>query len=101
MNDHSPFNPLQAQEVAKAFAAARVDYLFIGEGGAILLGFPGTTQAVGVFPAKDPAKGRRIVAAVCRLGFRIDDVGLTAECSHRGDRAPPSTDRSSVTPTSG
>jgi hypothetical protein len=31
MNDHSPFNPLQAQEVAKAFAAAGVGYLFIGK----------------------------------------------------------------------
>ena len=43
MNDRSPFNPLQAQEVAQAFAAAGVDYLFIGKGAAILLGFPGTT----------------------------------------------------------
>jgi hypothetical protein len=74
MNDRSPFNPLQAQEVAQAFAAAGVDYLFIGKGGAILLGFPGTTQDVDVFPAKDPDNGRRIVAAVRQLGFTIDDT---------------------------
>ncbi len=30
MNDRSPFNPLQAQEVGQAFGAAGVDYLFIG-----------------------------------------------------------------------
>jgi len=74
MNDRSPFNPLQAQEVAKAFAAAGVDYLFIGKGGAILLGFPGTTQDVDVFPAKDAKNGRRIVYAVRQLGFTIDDT---------------------------
>jgi len=46
MYDRVPFNPLQAQEVATAFADAGVDYLFIGKDGAILLGFPGTTQDV-------------------------------------------------------
>ncbi|MFM7520317.1 MAG: hypothetical protein ACKO9B_07585 [Planctomycetota bacterium] len=72
MNDRSPFNPLQAQEVAQAFAEAGVDYLFIGKGGAILLGFPGTTQDVDVFPARDAANGRRIVSAVRQLGFTVD-----------------------------
>jgi hypothetical protein len=74
MNDRSPFNPLQAQEVAEAFAAAGVDYLFIGKGGAILLGFPGTNQDVDVFPAKDADNGRRIVAAVRQLGFAIAET---------------------------
>lgn len=73
MNDRAAFNPLQAQEVAQAFAAAGVDYLFIGKGGAILLGFPGTTQDVAVFPAKDAENGRRLVAAVRQLGFVIDE----------------------------
>lgn len=74
MNDRSPFNPLQAQEVAEAFGAAGVDYLFIGKGAAILLGFPGTTQDVDVFPAKDADNGRRLVTAVRKLGFMIDDT---------------------------
>jgi hypothetical protein len=74
MNERPAFNPLQAQEVAEAFAAAGVDYLFIGKGAAILLGFPGTTQDVDVFPARDPENGRRLVAAVRQLGFPIDDV---------------------------
>ena len=74
MNDRSPFNPLQAQEVAEAFGAAGVDYLFIGKGAAILLGFPGTTQDVDVFPAKDADNGRRLVTAVRHLGFMIDDT---------------------------
>lgn len=74
MNDRSAFNPLQAQEVAEAFAAAGVEYLFIGKGGAILLGFPGTTQDVDVFPAKNADNGRRLVAAVRHLGFTITDA---------------------------
>jgi hypothetical protein len=74
MNERAAFNPLQAQEVAHAFAAAGVDYLFIGKGGAILLGFPGTTQDVDVFPAKDADNGRRLVTAIRQLGFSIDDA---------------------------
>jgi hypothetical protein len=74
MNDRGQFNPLQAQEVAEAFQAAGVDYLFIGKGAAILLGFPGTTQDVDVFPAKDAANGRRLVTAIRELGFAVNEV---------------------------
>ncbi len=65
------FNPAQAQEVAAAFAAYGVDYMFIGKSGAILLGYPGTTQDVDVYPRKDHENGRRIVAALKDLGFTI------------------------------
>ena len=73
MNERLPFNPLQALEVATAFNAAGVDYLFIGKSGAILLGYPGTTQDVEVFPAKSMENGQRIVKALGVLGFAIDD----------------------------
>jgi len=72
--DRTPFNPLQAQEVAEAFNQADVEYLFIGKGGAILLGFPGTTQDVVVFPAKSEENGRRIVTALAGLGFELDET---------------------------
>ena len=72
--DRTPFNPLQAQEVAEAFNQADVEYLFIGKGGAILLGFPGTTQDVDVFPAKSEENGRRIVTALAGLGFELDET---------------------------
>ena len=45
----SKFTPAQAEELAAAFARERVDYLFIGKSGAVLLGFPDTTQDVDVF----------------------------------------------------
>lgn len=68
------FSPTQAQEVAIAFAKNEVDYMFIGKSGAILLGYPGTTQDVDVFPRKDVENGRRIVSALRELGFEIDSV---------------------------
>jgi len=55
-----------------------VDYLFIGKSGAILLGFPGATQDVHIFPARSAENGRRIVAALRHIGFDIPP-GLEAE----------------------
>jgi hypothetical protein len=72
------FNPAQAQEVAVAFAAHAVDYMFIGKSGAILLGYPGTTQDVDVYPRKDRENSRRIVSALKDLGFVLDNE-LTEE----------------------
>jgi hypothetical protein len=65
------FHPLQAQEIASAFQQEGVEYLFIGKSGAILLGFPGTTQDVDVFPARSADNGRRIVAALRSIGFEV------------------------------
>jgi len=67
------FSPAQAQQVAAAFGKHQVDYMFIGKSGAILLGYPGTTQDVDVFPRKDAENARRIVAALSELGFVIDN----------------------------
>ena len=53
--------------------AENVDYLFIGKSGAILLGYPGTTQDVDVFPAKTTENGLRIVTALGKSGFDIDE----------------------------
>ena len=71
MTPRKEFHPLQAEEIARAFQEEGVDYLFLGKSGAILLGFPGTTQDVDVFPARSAENGRRIVAALRRVGFDI------------------------------
>jgi len=71
MTARREFHPLQAEEIARAFLEEQVDYLFIGKSGAILLGYPGTTQDVHVFPARSPENGRRIVAALRKIGFEI------------------------------
>src|SRR5216110_3242950 len=72
MIERREFRPLQAEEIARAFHDEQVEYLFIGKSGAILLGYPGTTQDVDVFPRKDIENGRRIVSALAELGFEID-----------------------------
>ena len=66
------FRPLQAEEIARAFQDEGVDYLFIGKSGAILLGYPGTTQDVDIFPARSPENGRRIVVALRKLDFPVN-----------------------------
>lgn len=71
MIERREFRPLQAEEIARAFRDEGVDYLFIGKSGAILLGYPGTTQDVDIFPARSPENGRRIVAALRSIGFEI------------------------------
>src|SRR5262245_42526783 len=67
------FHPLQAVEIAKAFQAAQVEYLFIGSGGATLLGFPETTQDIKVIVARCPENAERIIAALQAAGFDIED----------------------------
>ncbi len=66
-----PFNYPQAQELATAFARHGVRYLFLGKSGAILLGFPDTTQDADVFVKKDPANCRALVEALQELGFPL------------------------------
>ncbi len=56
------FEYRQAEEIRDAFARHRVCYLFIGKSGAVLLGFPDTTQDVDVFVEKSVNNGRRIAA---------------------------------------
>jgi len=70
------FHPLQAEEIARAFQEEGVEYLFLGKSGAILLGYPGTTQDVDVFPDRSADNGRRIVAALRKVGF---DIGAELE----------------------
>src|SRR5487761_2058896 len=65
------FHPLQAEEIARSFMDEGVEYLFIGKSGAILLGYPGTTQDVDIFPARSVENGRRIAAALRKLEFEI------------------------------
>jgi hypothetical protein len=63
----------QAQEIRDALARHGVRYLFIGKSGAILLGFPDTTQDADLFVEKEAANGRSLVAALRELGFALTD----------------------------
>ena len=65
------FEYRQAQEIASAFEREGVRYLFIGKSGAILLGYPDTTQDADLYLEKTPANGRKAVAARIELGFPL------------------------------
>ena len=68
------FEYRQALEIRDAFARRGVRYLFIGKSGAILLGYPDTTQDADLFIEKSPANGRAVVAALRELGFPLTDI---------------------------
>ena len=68
------FTPLQAQRINQALRAVGAEYLFIGKSGAILLGYPSTTQDVDLFLPKSLVNARKVIRALRRLGFRIGPV---------------------------
>ena len=65
------FEYRQAEEIHDAFARHGVRYLFIGKSGAILLGFPDTTQDADLFVDRTPENGAALVAAIRELGFDL------------------------------
>ena len=67
------FEYRQAEEIRDVFAAHGVRYLFIGKSGAILLGFPDTTQDADLFVDKSPANYSALVDALRVLGFALTD----------------------------
>src|SRR6476469_4804972 len=66
------FEYRQAEEIRDVFARFGIRYLFIGKSGAILLGFPDTTQDADLFVFKSPDNGRATVMALRELGFVVD-----------------------------
>ncbi|MGA2315973.1 MAG: hypothetical protein ABSG71_06290 [Thermodesulfobacteriota bacterium] len=50
-----------------------IKYLIIGKFGAILYGYPGTTQDIDIFPDKEKSNCQRLVAALKELGFDLNE----------------------------
>lgn len=67
------FEYTQAEEIRDAFARLGVRYLFLGKSGAILLGFPDTTQDADVFVDRSDANGNALVVALRELGFDLTE----------------------------
>ncbi len=65
------FEYRQAEELRAAFERYLVRYLLIGKAGAIILGFPDTTQDVDVFPSKEADNRFRLVSALRSIGFDL------------------------------
>ncbi len=67
------FEYRQAEEIRDSLGGHGVRYLFIGKSGAILLGFPDTTQDADVFVDRTPENCRALVPALRELGFELTD----------------------------
>jgi hypothetical protein len=67
------FEYRQAEEIRNAFARRGVRYLFIGKSGAILLGFPDTTQDADLFVERGLENGRALARSLRELGFALTD----------------------------
>ncbi len=67
------FSAKSLEDLARVFAKHHVQYLIIGKSGAIVYGFPDTTQDIDIFPEKSRENGRRIVSALMELGFHLDE----------------------------
>jgi hypothetical protein len=65
------FEYRQAQEIRDCFRRHAVRYLFLGKSGAILLGFPDTTQDADIFAEKTPENCLALVIALRELGFTL------------------------------
>jgi hypothetical protein len=67
------FEYRQAQEIRDCFQRHGIRYLFLGKSGAILLGFPDTTQDADLFVEKTAENCARLVLALRELGFGLSD----------------------------
>ncbi len=65
------FEYRQAEEIRDVFALKGVRFLFLGKSGAILLGFPDTTQDADVFVARSEENCRALVQALEQLHFDL------------------------------
>jgi hypothetical protein len=71
------FEYTQAEEIRDVFARHGVRYLFIGKSGAILLGYPDTTQDADLFVEKASANNAATAHALRELGFDLTDEQAT------------------------
>ena len=63
----------RAKGLAEIFKKYEVEYLFIGKFGAILYGYPGTTQDIDIFPSKGKRNCKNIIGALKELGFELNE----------------------------
>lgn len=68
------FEYRQAEEIRDVLALHGVRYLFIGKSGAIILGYPDTTQDADIFPERSLANGRALVLGLRELGFELSEI---------------------------
>ena len=65
------FEYRQAEEIRDALRRHGVRYLFLGKSGAVLLGFPDTTQDADLFVERSPDNRVALLSALRELGFAL------------------------------
>ncbi len=68
------FDYRQAQEIRDVFHRQGVRYLFLGKSGAILLGYPDTTQDADLFVDRTAANCEALHDALVDLGFALTEA---------------------------
>ena len=68
------FDYRQATEIRDVLGRHQVRYLFIGKSGAVLLGFPDTTQDADLFVDRSPQNARALTVALRELGFALTNA---------------------------
>ncbi len=68
------FEYRQAQEIRDVFEKQGVSYLFLGKSGAILLGYPDTTQDADLFVERSEANCAALLRALVKLGFTLTEA---------------------------
>lgn len=67
-----PFSFRQAEKLRKILSKHKISYLFIGKSGAIILGYPDTTQDTDIFVQKTQENCTALVKALKALGFSFN-----------------------------
>ena len=78
------FEYRQAEEIREKFAARGIRYLFLGKSGAILLGFPDTTQDADLYIERTAGNCRALAIGLRELGFALT-LEQTAEIERGKD----------------
>jgi hypothetical protein len=71
------FEYRQAEEIRQSLAAHGVRYLFLGKSGAILLGFPDTTQDADLYVERTRENCRALAVALQDLGFALEPAQVS------------------------
>ncbi|MBA7638754.1 hypothetical protein ES703_46410 [subsurface metagenome] len=71
--DMPAFDYRQALELRDALGKHSVRYLFIGKSGAVILGFPDTTQDVDIFVEKSLKNCKALVMGLMELRFQLSE----------------------------
>ena len=67
------FDVSHVEALTHAFRAQQVDFLIMGKGAAIIMGYPATTLDVDLFLPKSPQNGAKVVSALQSLGFPLTE----------------------------